>query len=111
MKVLFDENISYRIVKKLTHLFPECLHISRSGLSMPASDIDIWKYAKQNDFMITTFDEDFEDLANLYGFPPKIIILRLGNASTNTVVSTLSAKIKEIETFYLSDTYGLLEIY
>lgn len=111
MKVLFDENISYRIVKKLTHLFPDCLHISRAGLNMPAPDMAIWKYAKQNDYMIITFDEDFEDLANLYGFPPKIIILRLGNSSTNLVASTLLAKITEIEAFYLSDTYGLLEIY
>lgn len=111
MRLLFDDNISYRIVKKLAISFPECLHVSRSGLSAPAPDRSIWDYAKQRGYVIVTFDEDFEDLTNLQGFPPKVIILRIGNTSTRTIAEALTAKKDEIESFFSSDTYGLLEIY
>lgn len=111
MRLLFDENISYRIVKQLINIFPESLHVSRIGVSLPISDRIIWEYAKKNDFVIVSFDEDFESLANLYGFPPKVVILRLGNSSTKTIASVLTSKASDIENFYLSETYGLLEIF
>lgn len=90
---------------------PDCLHVSRAGLSMPTADRLIWEYAKEHHFVIVTFDEDFERLSNLYGFPPKVVVLRLGNTSTQTIFEALVLKIADIEQFYLSDTYGLLEIY
>jgi predicted nuclease of predicted toxin-antitoxin system len=111
MRLLFDENISYRIVKQLINIFPEILHVSRIGVSPPISDRTIWEYAKKNDFVIVSFDEDFESLANLYGFPPKVVILRLGNSSTKIIASVLTSKASDIENFYLSETYGLLEIF
>lgn len=111
MKLLLDENISYRIVKKIGNHVEDCLHINRSGLKMPATDIEIWEYAKQNDYMIITFDEDFEDISSLYGFPPKVILLRLGNSSTQILADTLLLKISEIEQFNQSKLYGILEIF
>jgi predicted nuclease of predicted toxin-antitoxin system len=111
MRLLFDENISYRIVKQLIDIFPESLHVSRIGVSLPISDRIIWEDAKKNDFVIVSFDEDFESFANLYGFPPKVVILRLGNSSTKIIASVLTSKASDIESFYLSDTFGLLEIF
>jgi predicted nuclease of predicted toxin-antitoxin system len=49
MKLLFDENISYRIVKKLATQPFSCLHVSRTGLGISPTDIDIWQFAKRND--------------------------------------------------------------
>lgn len=111
MKLLFDDNISYRIVKQLIDSFPDSLHVSRTGLATPAPDRLIWEYARQNNFLIVTFDEDFEDLSSLYGFPPKVIILRFGNASTHQIASTLQANKPDIMAFFNSDNYGLLEIF
>ncbi len=111
MKILFDNNILYRIVKKLIEQFPDSLHVSRMGLSVPVADYAIWQFAKKESYMIVTFDEDFETFANLYGFPPKVILMRLGNSSTNHITNTLKSKIVEIENFYASPSYGLLEIY
>ena len=42
MRLLFDANISFRIVKKLQFAFPDCLHVSRTGLAYPAKDPEIW---------------------------------------------------------------------
>lgn len=111
MRLLFDENISYRIIKQVVGTFSESLHVSRIGVSFPISDRIIWEYAKKNDCVIVTFDEDFESLANLYGFPPKVIILRFGNATTKHIASILISKSADIHLFYSSDTYGLLEIF
>jgi predicted nuclease of predicted toxin-antitoxin system len=33
MKLLFDQNISYRIVKKVSDKFSGCLHVSSCGLN------------------------------------------------------------------------------
>lgn len=111
MKLLFDENISYRIVKKIEHKLPNCIHISKTGLKMPAKDIQIWDFAKKNDFVIVTFNEDFEDLSNIYDFPPKVILLRINNPSTQILSDTLLLQLSEIRLFYQSTTYGLLEIF
>ncbi|GGD78224.1 hypothetical protein GCM10011514_47790 [Emticicia aquatilis] len=110
MKLLFDENISYRVAKKLEPV-TECLHVSRSGLKMPAKDAQIWNFAKKNNYIIVTFDEDFEDMSNLYGFPPKVILLRFGNSSTQELVEKLTFKLPEIKQFYDSEVYGLLEMF
>ncbi len=53
MKLLFDQNISYRVVKKLVPRFPKILHISQTGLKNP-DDREIWDYAKQEGFTIVS---------------------------------------------------------
>ena len=111
MKLLFDENISYRIVKKVSLAAPDSLHVSRTGLIAPAKDTDIWNYAKANEFVLVSFDEDFQDLSSLYGFPPKVILLRLGNSSTQMISEVLVKKWEEIELFLQSEIAGVLEIF
>ncbi|MCE7059574.1 DUF5615 family PIN-like protein [Dyadobacter sp. CY343] len=111
MKLLFDENISYRIVKKVGLIAPDSVHVSRTGLTAPAKDTDIWDYAKANEFVLVSFDEDFQDLSSLYGFPPKVILLRLGNSSTQMISEVLMKKWEEIVLFSQSETVGVLEIF
>ncbi len=62
MKLLFDQNISFRILKKIEAEFPDAQQIKRLGLEN-ASDTDIWEYAKNNHFTIVSFDSDFVDIA------------------------------------------------
>lgn len=111
MKFLFDENISYRIVKQISNAVPQSIHISQSGLNKPPTDREIWSYAKANKFLIVTFDEDFLDLANVNGFPPKVILLRTGNSSTRFISELLINKLPDILQFYQTEVYGLLEIF
>ncbi len=108
--LLLDANLSYRLVKKLTKKYPESIHVTRAGLKNPAQDIEIWEWAKTNNYLIVTNDEDFEHLLNLYHFPPKIILLRIGNQPTNTIAKILIEYFKEIEDFSISEDLGLLEI-
>lgn len=60
MKLLIDANLSFRLVKKLEHIFPESLHVERTGLPIPAGDLDIFLWAKSHEFvLLVTRDEDF----------------------------------------------------
>lgn len=88
MKLLFDQNISYRIVPKINSVFPNSNQVNALHL-YNASDMEIWNYAKEHNQAIVTFDADFADIANLYGCPPKIIWLRTGNLTTDNIVEIL----------------------
>lgn len=90
MNLLFDQNISHRVVLALQVHIPTARHVRDFDLQF-ATDRTIWNFAKDNDFTIVTFDSDFNDFATLYGHPPKIVWLRFGNTHTQH----LSVKIVE----------------
>lgn len=58
MKLLFDQNISFRILRKLPEAYSGSSHIKTEGL-MNASDYEIWEFAKLHQFTIVTQDSDF----------------------------------------------------
>jgi predicted nuclease of predicted toxin-antitoxin system len=90
MKLLFDENLSFRLVEAIAQLFPGSIHITRTSLARGASDRAIWEYAGQNDFAIVTADSDFVTLANTLGHPPKVIHLENCDYPTNIAARVLS---------------------
>lgn len=88
MKLLFDQNISFRLIKKIKPIFPNADQVRHLGLEN-ASDQQIWLYAKTHGYTIVTFDADFLDIAQIKGIPPKIIWLRMGNTTTDAIVDAL----------------------
>ena len=58
MKLLFDQNISYRITKTIADQFPNAKQVKELGLEN-STNLEIWEYAKSNGFTIVTFDSDF----------------------------------------------------
>ena len=54
------------------------------GLST-ADDAVIWDHALRHGFTIVSKDSDFSGLSSLFGAPPKVIWLTLGNCSTAVV--------------------------
>ena len=108
MKLLFDQNISFRLVNKITNIFPNSKQVRELGLEN-ASDSDIFDFAKKNEFTIVTFDSDFCGISVLRGFPPKIIWIRTGNITTNNIEKLLNTKSALILDFFKED-YACLEI-
>ncbi|MGC9355730.1 MAG: DUF5615 family PIN-like protein [Mariniphaga sp.] len=98
MKLLFDQNISYRIVRLLQKTFPGCKHVKEVGLDN-MQDSEIWEFSKANDFTIVTFDADFYDLAVIKGIPPKVIWFRTGNTSTLNISRLMIENRNQIEGF------------
>jgi len=98
MSLLFDQNISYRVVKQLEKTFPDCKHVSTCNL-MNSEDHAIWKFAKKESLTIVTFDSDFFDLSMIKGHPPKIIWIRGNNLITTQIFTLLERKKVEIIDF------------
>ena len=88
MKLLFDQNISFRIEKKLSFIYNGSKHVSSLNL-MNVNDVEIWNFAKIENFVIVTFDSDFYDISLINGCPPKIIWIRKGNLTTNQIIALL----------------------
>ena len=109
MKILLDANISWKLVNTLKPIFGECAHVDLIGLDVPAVDIEIWNYALKHEYIIITKDNDFTDLLELKGFPPKIVLLKTGNNSSRALLELLK-KIKPMIEDLEKNEYGLLEI-
>ena len=84
MKLLFDENLSWRLPERLADIFPESLHVRDLGLK-EASDTAIWDFAKTNEFVILSKDRDFQQRSLLLGHPPKVVRLRVGNCPVQKI--------------------------
>ncbi len=89
MKLLFDANLSPKLVKRLADLFPDSSHVFSSGLGPSASDETIWNYAAVNNFAIVTTDADFVEMAERLGPPPHVIRLKNCNYKTARVAELL----------------------
>jgi predicted nuclease of predicted toxin-antitoxin system len=112
MKLLLDQNISFRIASKIQDLFPGSKQVRDLGLEN-SKDSFLWNYANENNYCIVTFDGDFYDLGLIKGSSPKVIWLRLGNTSTQNIEIVLRKNYELIKTFLTDPNYkeiGCLEI-
>jgi predicted nuclease of predicted toxin-antitoxin system len=90
VKLLFDQNLSFKLCEQLADLFPDSDQVRRLGMA-EADDRAIWDYAKANGFAVVSQDSDFAEMAALLGPPPKVIWLRGGNQPTAAVGRRLRA--------------------
>ena len=82
---------------------------ARDGLNLDtATDREIREYAREHGHVIVSKDSDFRQLAFLHGPPPKVVWLRVGNASTATVLRILLDHTQAVEAFALSEDEALL---
>lgn len=98
MKLLLDENLSFRMLAELEPAFPGSSQVTRLGLET-AGDKTLWDYAKEHGFTLVTQDSDFHELAALYGSPPKVIWLKCGNRPRWFISSLLLRHRDEIIAF------------
>lgn len=109
MKLLFDQNLSYRLVAKVSEIFPDSTHVAALSLDH-ASDFEVWEYAKNNGFVIVTKDSDFNDLTTYHGFPPHVIWLRAGNSSVDKNTEILHKYAEQIKAIISANETGIIEV-
>lgn len=107
MRLLFDQNLSRRLVSVLSGLYPDSTHVSLVGLDT-ATDREIWDFAAAQDYVIVSKDSDFRQLAFLLGGPPKTVWLRVGNVSTDVIAVLLANHVNDIAAFVDDDEEALL---
>lgn len=98
MRLLFDQNLSPRLVSAVADLFPESVHVRDIGLQRGV-DAEVWAYAAQHGLAIVSKDSDFHQMSFLLGHPPKVIWIRRGNCSTRTIETLLRTFEHEIIAF------------
>ena len=98
MKLLFDQNLSHRLIRTLQQEYPDSRHVRDEGLR-DAADAVVWQYAAQHGFAIVTKDADFHQRSFLYGHPPKVIWVRIGNGSTAMIEALLRRRVVEVAAF------------
>ena len=109
MKLLFDQNLSFRLCERLSDIFPGSVQARTIGLQR-ADDLQMWNYARERGMTIVSLDADFADLSVLRGAPPRVIWLRCGNRSTEYIERLLRQHAHAIAEFERSDQ-ACLEIY
>ena len=98
MRLLFDQNLSWRLPEQLADLYPDSLYVRNAGLK-EAIDADIFDYAGSNHYTIVTKDLDFQQRSLLFGHPPKVVRLRVGNCTVDLVQEILRTHAPLISTF------------
>ena len=109
MKLLFDQNLSPKLVPALSDIFPSSVHTRTLGLAR-ASDPTVWRHALEHGFTIVSKDEDFHHLSFLRGAPPKVIGIHTGNCSTKVVTQLLRDREKQIQAFEADATASFLAL-
>ena len=109
MKLLFDENLSPRLVDLLLTLFPESSHVRNVGLAK-ADDDQVWSYAQEHGCVIVSKDSDFHQRSFVLGAPPKVIWIRLGNCTTEDIANLLTQHQTDLEAFQNNPDGAFLEL-
>ena len=109
MKLLLDQNLSYRLAKRLQTHFPDSQHVKHVGL-MNCNDIDILRYAQKHSYVIVTQDEDFYELSLDQSAIPKIVWLRCGNLPSSQMLELLLSHQPDIEKLIAEQEAWCLEI-
>lgn len=109
MKALVDENLSPRLVSRLSDLYPGSVHVSHVGLDA-VSDTKIWDFAASRGFVILTQDGDFAQRSLLFGAPPKVVWLRVGNCTVSEMVVLLRHAHAAISAFVQDPDAALLTL-
>lgn len=88
MKLLFDENLSRRLVQLLKDVFPDSAHVVQLGLGTEL-DEKVFRFAGNEGFVLVTQDRDFAELSAVHGAPPKVVWIRVHNGTTRRIADLL----------------------
>jgi len=109
MKLLFDENLSFKLRARLQDVFLGSQHVRDIGMEQ-VGDAEIWEFAKREGFVIVTKDADFNDMSVMRGHPPYIVWLRTGNSRVSQIEASIRLHQDIIEESVHEGKFGIIEI-
>ena len=109
MRFLFDENLSPKLVLLLADQFPNSVHVRDVGLEA-ADDESVWNYAGSQGLVIVSKDSDMHQRSFLFGAPPKVVWVRLGNCSTSDIAELLQRHVQTLEDFEADEFASFLSL-
>ncbi len=109
MKLLLDQNLSPRLARTLTNVYPGTTHVRNVGLEA-ADDDAVWAYAAEHGFVIVSKDADFHQRSFLLGPPPKVVWIRRGNCSTVEIEGILRSHEADLLVFARNEQEAFLAV-
>ena len=110
MRLLFDQNLSPRLVNRLADLYPGSSHVYLLGIDR-ADDKEVWDYAKREGYLIVTKDADFNDLCLLLGFPPNVVWIRRGNCKVADIEAMLRNHYSNVDALAKDSENGVIALF
>lgn len=107
MKLLFDENLSRKLVARLAESYPGSAYVSAVDL-LQSPDREIWEFAKTEGFVIVSTDSDLYDLATTIGPPPEVVWQRRWAHPTRDAERVLRREALRITEFAADPEAGVL---
>ena len=107
MKLLIDNNLSWKLVRELAVEFSGSVHADQLGVVDP-DDAYLWAVARDGGYAVLSKDDDFFALSQALGHPPKVLLVALGNCTTGGVVDLLRDHLLEIYAFEVDPLASLL---
>jgi len=109
VKLLFDQNLSHRLVALLSDCFLGSVHVRNVGLAR-ADDASVWAYASDHGLIIISKDSDFHQRSLLYGPPPKVVWIQRGNCTTADIEGILRRHLADLDSLQESPDTAFLII-
>jgi predicted nuclease of predicted toxin-antitoxin system len=109
VRLLFDQNLSPRLLAILADLYGGSTHVRSEGLES-ADDGTVWDYAARHGFVIVSKDADFHQRSFLLGAPPKVIWIQRGNCATEEVAVLLREHHADVLAFVEDETAAFLAL-
>lgn len=97
---LVDENLPESLAHHLNRLGFNAAHVRRLNLGSTA-DENIWQFAIENSLVVVSKDSDFIDMA-LYTAGARLLLLRVGNCSTDRLKDVMDKNSERIKLFLSS---------
>lgn len=110
MRLLFDQNLSPRLVDRLEDVYPGFVHVAEVDLDR-ALDREIWEYARRQGLAVVTKDADFGEMSVLRGFPPHVVWIRRGNCTTREIETLLRRRREAVRSLAEDEESGVIELY
>jgi predicted nuclease of predicted toxin-antitoxin system len=107
VKLLLDENLSRRLAARLQDLYPGTAHVEDLGLGS-SDDEAVWQGAKGEGYAIVSKDSDFHQRSFVFGHPPKVVWIRLGNCTTQDIEDILRDRSADLLAFDLDSEASFL---
>ena len=108
MRILLDQNLSPKLVRRLADLFPSLESAYEHGLTA-ATDTAIFSWARESGFAaVISADLDFVNLVGKIGSPPKVIRIEHCDFPSRVIEGLVRRDAVRIHRFLKSDQEVLL---
>lgn len=110
MRFLIDENMALSCAAVLIEMGYDASHVSEIGLTA-TKDADITLFARENQYIIVTFDLDFSRIVALSSRTfPSIITFRTGEVNTTIFAALMRENLQHLEEALLSGALVTIDL-